>query len=173
MARESMPMIRNFRPTDLPALKSLIHRTIGACCPSHYCAEAVRFFLNYHDEAAILGDAQEGHTIVLERAGRIFGTGTWVGEEIKRVFVNPVFQKLGLGRLIIEQLERAAARRGIPVVRLDASLRCQAFYDRLGYATIERAFLKLENTRRLEFFRMQKVLEISSRAREVDMARRP
>ncbi len=159
MTTRDHPTLREFRGTDLFSVKSLVHRTIAICYPGHYCMEAVRFFANYHNEQAILRDAQEGNTLVLDRAGRIFGTGTLVGDEIKRVFVEPAMQKHGLGRLIMRQMEEKAASLGIGTIRLDASLPAKPFYDGLGYATIEVASLTVENGRRLDFFRMQKALE--------------
>jgi GNAT superfamily N-acetyltransferase len=150
--------IREFQRADLPALKALVHKTITACYPGHYCVEAVRFFIDYHNEEAILRDAQKGRTIVLAKAGRILGTGTIVDDEIKRVFVDPTFQKQGFGRRIMRQLEEAATRQGAAAVKLDASLPSKAFYGRLGYVTVEPAFLSVGNGRRLDFFKMQKVL---------------
>ncbi len=162
MRIREQPVLREFRESDRFAVKSLVHRTIAICYTGHYCLEAVRFFANYHDEQAILRDAQEGYTLVLEKAGRIHGTGTVVGDEIKRVFVEPGLQKHGLGRLIMQRLEEKAASWGVGVVRLDASLPAKAFYDRLGYAAVEAAFLTVENGRRLDFFKMQKLMEKTS-----------
>jgi len=150
--------IREFQRTDLPALKALVHKTITTCYPGHYCVEAVRFFLDYHNDEAILRDAREGRTIVLDKAGRVLGTGTLVGDEIKRVFVDPMLQKQGYGRRLMQQLEETAARWGAKTVKLDASLPSQAFYDRLGYVTIAPAFLPVGNGRRLDFFKMRKTL---------------
>jgi GNAT superfamily N-acetyltransferase len=150
--------IREFQRADLAALKALVHKTITTCYPGHYGVEAVRFFIHYHDEEAILRDAGKGRTIVLAQAGRLLGTGTIVDDEIKRVFVDPAFQKQGFGRRIMRQLEKAAVRHGAVAVRLDASLPSKAFYDRLGYVTVEPAFLPVGNGRRLDFFRMRKAL---------------
>jgi GNAT superfamily N-acetyltransferase len=158
MTTRDQPTLREFRQTDLFAVKSLVHRTIAVCYPGHYCLEAVRFFTNYHDEQAIIQDAREGCTLVLEQAGRILGTGTLVGEEIKRVFLEPGLQKHGLGRLIMKRLEERAESLGIAVTKLDASLPAKPFYDTLGYVTIERTSLEVENNRRLDFFRMQRTL---------------
>jgi GNAT superfamily N-acetyltransferase len=158
MAREIGSTIREFRRADLPAVKALVHQTIATCYPRHYCAEAVRFFLDYHHEEAILRDAREGRTIVLDKAGRILGTGSVVGDEIKRVFVDPAFQQQGFGRQIMQRLEAAAVARGITTVKLDASLPAKVFYDRLGYATIAAAFLPVENGRHPDFFKMEKML---------------
>ena len=158
MARETASLIREFQRADLAALKALVHKTIATCYPSRYCVEAVRFFIDYHDAEAILRDAKEGRTIVLDKASRILGTGTIVGGEIKRVFVDPTFQRQGFGRRIVERLEEAAALQGVKTVKLDASLPSKVFYERLGYTTIGPASLPVENGRRLDFFKMQKNL---------------
>ncbi len=141
-------------------MKALIHKTIRVCYPGHYCGEAVRFFLGYHDERAILRDALEGCTMILDTAGRIIGTGTLVAGEIKRVFVDPAAQKQGFGRLIMRNLEEKAVTWGLASVRLDASLPSKAFYDRLGYSTVREAFLEVENGRRLDFFKMERTLSV-------------
>jgi GNAT superfamily N-acetyltransferase len=156
MAREMTATIRAFRRTDLAALQTLVHKTIMTCYPGHYGPEAVRFFLDYHEEQGILQDARNGRIFILDKASRILGTGTVVGDEIKRVFVDPTFQKQGFGRQIMQHLEKAAAAAGIQVVKLDASLPSKAFYDRLGYVTVAPAFLPVGNGRRLDFFKMQK-----------------
>ncbi len=158
MKEEAPLSIRMFREADLMPLKSMIHRTIAVCYPGHYCPEAVRFFMNYHDEQAIRADAKGGCTAVLERAGRAIGTGTLVGDEIKRVFVDPWAQRHGEGRRIMRYLEETARSLGIATVRLDASLPAKVFYDRLGYVTVEKTFLPLENDQRLDFFKMQRSL---------------
>jgi GNAT superfamily N-acetyltransferase len=158
MAKEIGSIIRDFQRGDLAALKSLVHKTITTCYPGHYCPEAVRFFVNYHEEEAILRDAEAGCTIVLDQGGRLLGTGTLLEDEIKRVFVAPALQQQGLGRRILQHLEELAALQGARIVKLDASVPSKAFYDRLGYVTTEAASLPVENGRRLDFFRMQKTL---------------
>jgi GNAT superfamily N-acetyltransferase len=151
-------IVRAFQQADLPRLKSLIHRTIATCYPGYYCAEAVRFFIEYHSEQAIRQDAGAGCTLVVDRAGRVLGTGTLAGDEIKRVFVDPAFQRQGLGRLLMQRLEETALAAAVTIVTLDASLPSRAFYDRLGYTTVEKASRTVEGGRRLDYFKMQKVL---------------
>ncbi len=149
---------RAFRKADLVGLKALIDRTIDVCYVDWYCAEAVQFFKDYHNEQMILRDAAEGFTIVLDRGGQILGTGTLVDDEIKRVFIDPAFQKQGWGCVLMRHLEHRAASSSIKVVKLDASLPAKAFYDKRGYVTTEKTFLAVGNGRRLDFFRMRKAL---------------
>ncbi len=159
MTKEAQSSIRVFRKADLMPLKSMIHRTIAVCYPGYYGAEAVRFFMNYHDEQAIRQDARIGCTVVLDKAGRPIGTGTLIGDEIKRLFVDPMAQRRGEGRRLMRYLEGKARSLGIATVRLDASLPSKTFYDKLAYVTVEKTFLPLENGERLEFFRMQRSLQ--------------
>ena len=158
MATRENVTVREFREADLVRLKALIDRTIDVCYVGHYCAEAVRFFKDYHHGQAILRDAEEGYTLVVVRGDQLLGTGTLAGDEIKRVFVDPVFQKRGWGRLLMQHLEREAVSSGVEVVKLDASLPSERFYEGLGYVMVEKTFLEVENGRRLDFFRMQKAL---------------
>jgi len=150
--------IREFKSDDLPAIKALVNQTIDICYVGVYPREAMQFFKDWHSNDRILADAEEGCTVVLEQDGQVIGTGTVAGNEIKRVFVGPVFQKRGLGRLIMQVLEDHAVSAGIGVVKLDASLPSKKFYDSLGYIMLEETFLEVENNKRLDYYRMEKRL---------------
>lgn len=150
--------IREFRSLDLGVVKSLIDRTIDTCYSSAYPKEAVQFFKDWHCDENILKGAREGYTFVLEKENQIIGTGTLLGDEVVRVFVEPVFQKRGVGKLIMQKLEEKALSTGIGVVRLDASLPSKKFYDSLGYMILEETSLEVENGKRLDYYKMEKPL---------------
>ena len=150
--------IREFKKTDLAAVKGLADETIDICYTGVYCAEVVQFFKDWHTKEKILQNAADGFTIVLEQSGRIVGTGTIVADEIARVFVNPEFQKRGFGKLIMDKLEGKALSTGAGLVKLDASIPSKKFYDLLGYITLEKTFIEVENNKRLDFYKMQKNL---------------
>jgi hypothetical protein len=92
MAENNTICIREFKPSDLAAIGTLIYRTIDASYPAFYCEEAIAFFKHHHCDSNILKDVKESHTIVLEKNGQIIGTGTLLDNEIKRVFIDPAFQ---------------------------------------------------------------------------------
>jgi GNAT superfamily N-acetyltransferase len=140
----------------LSAVRNLIHGTIDACYLDAYPREAVEFFLDYHNDDNILKGAKNGFTIVLEKNGRIIATGTLLVDHIMRVFVEPAFQKIGLGKLIMKKLEKKALSAGLGLVKLDASLPAKRFYDSLGYTTVEESFVEVQNGQKLNYFKMQK-----------------
>ncbi len=158
MSKQNKVKIREFRSSDLVEVRDLIKKTIDVCYSNVYCAEAVKFFKDWHRNEKILQNAEEGLTLVLEQDGRIVGTGTIVADEIVRVFVNPSSQKYGFGRLIMQKLEEKALLQCINIVKLDASLPSKKFYDLLGYATLKHTFLEVENNKRLDYYKMQKTL---------------
>ena len=150
--------IRKFRSSELIVIKRLIYNTIDVCYQQVYCKEAIKFFKDYHNDENILKGAKEGYTFVLEKNNRIIGTGTIVEEHIMRVFVIPEFQKFGFGKLIMHNLEEKALSTGVKIVKLDASLPSKRFYDSLGYVTIEKTFLEVENGKKLDYYKMDKSL---------------
>ena len=158
MVKRTDIRIRRFRKRDLPAVKELIDNTVDICYPADYPKEAVQYFKQYHCEENILKGAAKGWTIVLEENNRIIGTGTIINNHIMKVFVNPKFQKRGLGKLIMNKLEDKAISSGVNRVKLDASLPSKKFYDALGYKTCEKTYVKLENGKKLHYYKMDKAL---------------
>jgi len=142
----------------LSAIRNLIHGTIDACYSDAYPIEAVEFFLDYHNDDNILKGAKNGFTIVLEKDARLIGIAALIDDHIMRVFVEPAFQKIGLGKLLMQKLEQKARSAGIAIVKLDASLPAKRFYDSLGYTTVEESFVEVQNGQKLRYFKMQKSL---------------
>lgn len=158
MCEQSGVKIREFKSGDLVGVKNLVYQTIDDCYSDFYCREAVKFFKEWHCDDKILKNAREGYTIILEQEKKIIGTGTLIGNEIVRVFVDPAFQKCGFGKFIMQKLEDMAQSNGIDTVKLDASIPSKRFYDSLSYVTVEKTFLEVENNKRLDYYKMQKSL---------------
>jgi N-acetylglutamate synthase-like GNAT family acetyltransferase len=154
--------IRKFKPADLNAVRKLIHNTIDVCYPAVYCPEAIKYTKDYHSRENILKGDKKGHTIVLERDNRIAAVGAIIKNGyITRVFVNPKFHGQGYGKLIMKKLEKKALSAGIKTVKLDSTLTGKKFYDSLGYKTIEKTFVKVENNKKLPYYKMKKTLKKS------------
>ncbi len=67
----------------------------------------------------------------------VVGTGSLDGDEIKAVFVDPDHQRKGIGRAIMEELERYGKSKGLKEVRLNATITAFEFYKKLNYRLIE------------------------------------
>jgi citrate lyase synthetase len=148
--------IRAFREDDLDELHSMICSTIEQNYRGVYSPKMVDFFKEYHSEKNIRTDASLGHTIVAVQNGSIVGSGTLLGNNIRRVFVLPDRQGKGIGGRIMTELEQKAQEGQIKVVELDSSMVSVDFYHRLGYDGDCQAFIELENGDRLDYVPMTK-----------------
>jgi len=82
------------------------------------------------------------HFLVAREQGRALGCGAFVlGEagqaEMKRVFVAPAARGKGIARLLMEALEREAARLGVTLMQLETGIKqpeAIALYRKFGYA---------------------------------------
>jgi GNAT superfamily N-acetyltransferase len=151
--------VREFKKSDLGDVRELIYRTIDVCYRKDYCPEAIKFFKDWHRDEHILKDAENGYMIVLTENERIVATGAVNDGEIKRVFVETELQGKGFGRLIMEKLEERARQDGVGRVRLDASLPSEKFYDLLDYETTEKTYLEVENGKKLDYYKMEKLIK--------------
>lgn len=53
--------------------------------------------------------------------------------KIRQMTVAPEYQKQGIGRLLLENIERELKQRGVTSVELDARSTAIGFYEKLGY----------------------------------------
>ncbi len=168
MLSKEQVLVRRFRSSDLESVKDLIHRTIDVCYNGFYLEEIMHYFDMYNWDGNILKVARDGHIVVAEMQGRIVGTGSIIGDTILRIFVDPAYQERGLGRMIVNELERQAAAKGAEIVRLRALTNAKKFYESLGYLSIAKGFVEVDNGRHLEYLEMVKSLGVAEGTDKAD-----
>ncbi len=146
---------------DLPALKALMHRSIG---------ELQRSFLSEAEIAASYGVMGLDTQLVADRTyfavdadGVLAGCGGWSrratlyggdhttavrnpalldpakdAARVRAMYTDPAFARRGVGRLILSLCEAAAAAEGFTRVQLAATLAGVPLYRACGYAEVER-----------------------------------
>lgn len=155
-------LLRDFHAGDLEQLWSLVSRTIDACYPPFYTPLVIDFFKKYHRRENILRDADRGWTVVLEDMGKIVATGTLVGTNIRRVFVDTGCQRRGFGKGIMREIEGKAVDAGLKYVDLDASLFAKNFYLDLRYVILKHGEYPLTKEDILGYYKMAKSFSSSN-----------
>lgn len=150
--------VREFELSDLESIRELIKKTIDVCYNGFYFKEVMDYFDMYNWYGNILKVAREGYITVVEIQGKIVGTGGVIGDVILRVFVDPSYQKQGLGRMIMNELEMHAAASGVKVVKLRALANAKKFYESLGYITVTKGLVEVDTCRSLDYYQMEKEL---------------
>lgn len=155
--------IREFRDLDLEAVKSLIDKTIGASYSEYPVEYREHLMEAHHSREHILNGARNGYTVVLEREGRIIGTGTLLGDNIQGVYVHPSYQRKGFGKLIMRELENRASASGFTALFLESTSVSKRFYDSLGYKTLEEASFSVGTELNFNYYKMKKELGYTKR----------
>jgi len=153
--------MRTANPEDIEELKRLIYETIDVCYSGAYSCEAIDYFKEYNNTESILKDILKGHFLILTCGKEIIGTGTLLGSNIRRIFVKPEYQNMGLGKRIMHELEKEAIEEKIRIMDLHASLTAHSFYTALGYQIQSEEVVQVKNGQNLRYYIMVKNLEIS------------
>ena len=132
--------IRRFREQDAPAVSDLIIATIRISNVRDYPVELMDALIETETPEHILERASWTHFYVVQDGGQIIGCGAigpyWGKEDescLFTIFVLPEYQGKGVGRMIMETLEKdeffLRARR----IEIPASITGVPFYLRMGY----------------------------------------
>ena len=150
--------VRQFHISDSGIVQGLIHRTIKVAYAPIYPPRAVQFFKDFHIETKIIERHEKGEVLVVQRDGELIGTGSLVGIDIVGVFVHPEFQRQGLGKYLMQELEKKAVFNGISEVMLSISLPSRSFYESLGYKITEERTTDVGEGQRLDYWEAKKTL---------------
>jgi GNAT superfamily N-acetyltransferase len=154
-------LIRDIRPGDsIPEITALLHAAYA-----DLAAQGFRYVASHQDDAITRKRLGWGMPLVVERAGRLIGTVTlypprpdafvpWYRRPGVYYFgqfgVLPQERGKGLGRRLINELERRALARGAVELALDTAEgagHLVAWYARRGYRFIEHVSWPLTNYR--------------------------
>ena len=78
--------------------------------------------------------------------GFIVGTASLDGRIVRTVFIEPQFQGRGIGRALMNQVERAAADKGVAVLQVPSSVTAEPFYVKLGFSPVRDSLYGEERT---------------------------
>ncbi len=132
--------IRRFTEADAVWVSELIARSLRGSCVRDYGETAIEALIQRMQPKDLLYRAAYTHFYVAEENGRIVGCGAigpfWESKTescLFNVFVDPAFQRRGIGRALIETLERDEYGARASRIHVHASVTGLPFYRSLGY----------------------------------------
>lgn len=151
---------RQFRISEAGIVQGMIQNTIEVAYAPVYPPRAVQFFKDFHSEEKIIDRHKKGEILVVQKDGDLIGTGSLVGVDVVGVFVHPEFQHQGVGKTLMQELEKKAVVNGITEVMLSVSLPSRRFYESLGYKIVEDRSIDVGEGQRLDYWEAKKTLMI-------------
>lgn len=153
--------IRRFKEADAEAVSALVIKTITISNTKDYPADLMEELVKSQQPENILERAGWTHFYVVENNETIIGCGSigpfWGKEDesgLFTIFVLPEYQGKGVGRLIMETLEKDEYFLRAKRIEIPSSITGCQFYRKFGY-DYKNGIAELDDERlyRLEKFR--------------------
>ena len=81
----------------------------------------------------------ERDVIVALLGAQVVGTAGLDGDVVRTVFVAPDLQSKGVGKRLMQELERRARAKGLTRLSVPSSITAEGFYAKLGFARVRDA----------------------------------
>ena len=173
--------IRRAEPRDIPAIERVMRESISGISSRTYGAKQVESSLQFiaHLDRELVVD---GTYFVVENDGEIVGCGGWSrrarlyagsgsssddartldpkteAARIRAMFVDPRFERRGIGRMILTRCEDDVRAAGFHRIELMAMLSGEAMYLACGYRPVENVPAKLEDGTPFPLTKMDKTV---------------
>ena len=132
--------IRRFKEEEAKEVSDLIRNTIRISNTKDYPLELMELLIETETPEHVLERASWTHFYVAEDEGKIVGCGAigpfWGKEDesgLFTIFVHPEYQAKGVGRAIIETLEKDEYFLRAKRIEIPASITGVPFYLKMGY----------------------------------------
>jgi GNAT superfamily N-acetyltransferase len=125
--------IRRFRKEDAGMVSRLIRKTLFVSNAKDYPRKIIDYIVKNHSPSELIEGSKKNDVFVAVQGNCILGTATIGDDWIGMVFVTPSDQGRGIGRKLIERIEKAARKWGVKSLVVRSSITAWRFYEKLGY----------------------------------------
>lgn len=151
--------LRQFTPSDVPAMVTLFYRSVHEVACAHYTPEQLKVWA----PDGMTGQGWDVHfanhpTWLAFNGGQLAGfTDLEADGHLDMMFVSPDFQGQGVASLLYGAVEQQAVVQKNRRIYVEASLSARGFFERKGFNVIEAQMVE-RNQVFLKNFRMEKLL---------------
>lgn len=137
--------IRRVTLEDLPEVASMHRASILDLCAQHYSAVELSLWTDALQPDKYTTLLVDREFLVAEEDGQILGFGVLDLSQslINATYVSPKAVRRGVGRRLVEAMERLARQGAVSRLHLNSTLNAVPFYERLGYLQREAACNRL------------------------------
>lgn len=129
--------IRKMTDDDCVAVTHIIHDNLRHVNSRDYPVEIISNMCRLFTPAYISEISKTRSVFVIVRETEIVGTASLDKDTIYTVFVDVQYHRSGIGRKLIQHVEKIALQSGVAQLKLPSSITGQGFYEKLGYKAIK------------------------------------
>ena len=130
--------IRKFQDKDAKEVCNLIKRNDLEVASKFYPKEVIDNWLHQGmTPEIILKKSRERICFIAEEDKKVIGYISLLENEIKKCFVLPEFQKKGIGRKLIDEIEKTARLHHLNKLIVQSNFYAESFYNKSGFKRIK------------------------------------
>lgn len=143
--------VRRAVAEDAAAISNVILTALRDTNSQDYAVEVIeRVALSFTVES--VGKLLESRYVLVACTGdEVVATASLEGEVVRSVFVMPGYQRLGIGKLLLEYILDLAQTLGLSKLSVPSSIGAEAFYLAMGFKVVEERYYEGERTIVMQF----------------------
>lgn len=138
--------IRPAQAGDAAGISRVVIRALRETNAKDYTPDIIARVELSFSPAAVERLIDQRDVFVAEMDNRVVGTASLDGQALRTMFVLPDVQGRGIGRLLVQRIERVARERQLAILTVPATVTAEAFYARLGFTAVREAYHGEERT---------------------------
>jgi predicted N-acetyltransferase YhbS len=138
--------LRTARDGDAEAVSRVIRSALRETNAKDYPRDVIERLQKNFSPADVLDLMGKRKVFVALFGQRIVGTASLDGKTVRTVFVAPDVQGRGVGRRLMEEVERTARDTGVTTLVVPSSVTAERFYAKLGFKTVRDSYHGEERT---------------------------
>ncbi|MGM4988655.1 GNAT family N-acetyltransferase [Tardiphaga sp. 841_E9_N1_2] len=138
--------IRPAQAGDAAGISRVIIRALRETNAKDYTPDIIARVELSFSPAAVERLIDQRDVFVAEMDNRVVGTASLDGQALRTMFVLSDVQGRGIGRLLVQRIERVARERQLAILTVPATVTAEAFYARLGFTAVREAYHGEERT---------------------------
>ncbi|AZF59012.1 GNAT family acetyltransferase [Pseudomonas sp. R11-23-07] len=139
-------VVRTAQASDAEGISQVILAALHGSNARDYPADVIARVASNFTPEAVLELLKRRVVLVAVKADVIVATAALDANVVRSVFVNPVLQGQGIGRLLMIEIELRAREAGVSVLSVPSSLTAEPFYSKLGFHTVRDVYHGNERT---------------------------
>jgi len=132
--------LRPYLPEDAPLLAEIFRAAVSELTSDDYSEVQQEAWASAAEDVAAFGKDLAGQlTLIATMEGSPIGFASLEGKDkIGMLYVHPAVAGQGVGRMLVDALEKLAGGRGVAKLKVDASDSARGFFEKRGYVAQQR-----------------------------------
>ena len=131
-------IIRKFKESDAKKVSYLVRKAQIEVVSPYYPKKIIETLFRRWTPSSVIARSKVREIFLAVEGNKILGIGALDRNELKHIYVNPLYHKKGVGKTLIQNIEKIARKRRIKKLIVKSHINSEGFYKKMGFKRIRR-----------------------------------